>query len=119
MPSTQQPQHLDPDWQQAFEQSLATLGRDVEQLQARYQQVCHDQQREQTLTQKLESLRQQGTPELQGQMKTLQGELERLHVDLESQLFSWEGLRELFWQMLRFGGLGVVLGWALCTWSRS
>jgi chromosome segregation ATPase len=118
MPSTQRPQLLDPDWQKTFEQSLATLGREVEQLQTRYRQVCYDQRREQTLTQQLEALRQPRNPKLEGQIKTLQAELERLRMDLESQLFSWDGLRELFWQILRFGGLGLVLGWFLCSWTR-
>jgi septal ring factor EnvC (AmiA/AmiB activator) len=118
MPPTRQRQILDSEWQQGFEQALATLGREVEQLQTRYRQVCYDQQREQTLAHQIESLRQQRSSEVKAQLKTLQDELERLRLDLESQLFSWDGLKELFWQVLRFGGLGVVLGWVLCAWTR-
>jgi len=36
-----------------------------------------------------------------------------LETNLESQLFSWTSLKRPFWQIIRFGGLGVVIGWLL------
>jgi hypothetical protein len=39
-------------------------------------------------------------------------------VALESQLFSWNGIKEVFWQAIRFGGLGMVAGWVLRSMVR-
>ncbi|GAC1482640.1 MAG: hypothetical protein NVS2B14_21410 [Chamaesiphon sp.] len=51
-------------------------------------------------------------------MKQIQDQIETLEVNLESQLFSWGSLKEPFWQAVRFGGLGVVVGWILKSCAR-
>lgn len=47
----------------------------------------------------------------------LQQQVEELEAALTSQFFSWQPLREVFWQAVRFGGLGLVVGWLVrgCT----
>ncbi len=48
--------------------------------------------------------------ELHRQLQEISDRLEQLEADLESRLLSWSSLREPFWQIVRFGGLGVVIG---------
>ncbi len=48
--------------------------------------------------------------ELYKQLQEISDRLEQLEADLESRLLSWSSLREPFWQIVRFGGLGVVIG---------
>jgi DNA repair exonuclease SbcCD ATPase subunit len=100
-----------------FEQTLAEVERSLQALKARYAQVRADQQRQQQLQQQLSQtqreLRQIRSRELQAELQQIKQQLEELEVALESQLFSWNGLKEVFWQAVRFGGLGIVVGWLL------
>ncbi|GAB4133861.1 MAG: hypothetical protein Fur0046_05030 [Cyanobacteria bacterium J069] len=103
----------DPD----FDQALAELGRSLQTLQDRYTQVKTDQQRQQILQQRIEQGQRDYAhtqdPSLKLELKRLKGQLVELEVALESQLFSWNSLKEPFWMAVRFGGLGIVLGWLL------
>lgn len=67
--------------------------------------------------------------ELEQELARIRSELEALSLELESELLTdrqlqkmfWDGLRrglmgDVFWQIIRFGGLGLVLGWALKSW---
>ncbi len=100
-----------------FEQALEDLGRSLQTLQARYAQVKTDQQRQETLQQRIEQAQRDYAhtqdPSLKLELKRLKDQLAELEVALESQLFSWSSLKEPFWMAVRFGGLGVVLGWLL------
>ena len=51
--------------------------------------------------------------QIKSQLQQINQELEAIEVSLESSLFSWSSLQEPFWLAVRFGGLGVVLGWFL------
>ncbi|MDX1976069.1 MAG: hypothetical protein SFT94_00195 [Pseudanabaenaceae cyanobacterium bins.68] len=44
--------------------------------------------------------------------------LAEISFELESRLIAWDSLREIFWQVLRFGGVGIILGWYLCSLSK-
>lgn len=100
-----------------FEQSLADAERSLQELKHRYQQVQTDQQHQVELQERRDRLRQEfsqtRTPELQTELKQIKDQLETLEVNLESRLISESSLREIFWQMVRFGGLGLVIGWFL------
>jgi predicted RNase H-like nuclease (RuvC/YqgF family) len=100
-----------------FEQSLAEVERSLQDLKTRYQQVQIDQQQQTELQERRDRLRQElsqtPTPELQTELKQIRNQLETLEVSLESRLISESSLREIFWQMVRFGGLGIVIGWFL------
>lgn len=50
------------------------------------------------------------------ELAQLQDRIEALKVTLESHLLSWREVQEPFWQMVRFGGLGLVVGWFLHAW---
>ena len=102
---------------QAFEQELAAVERSLHDLKARYTQVQQDQHTQAQLQERQEQLQRQmersPAPELKAELTRLQTQLDELTARLESQLFSWGSLRESFWQIVRFGGLGVVIGWSI------
>ncbi len=47
------------------------------------------------------------------ELAQIQDRVEALKVTLESQLLSWREVQEPFWQIVRFVGLGLVIGWFL------
>ncbi|TVP62336.1 MAG: hypothetical protein EA342_19370 [Leptolyngbya sp. LCM1.Bin17] len=49
----------------------------------------------------------------QMEMTRLQAEVADFELDLASRVLSWQHMREPFWQAVRFGGMGVLIGWAL------
>jgi hypothetical protein len=55
---------------------------------------------------------------LQAELNQIRQQLETIELNLESQLFSWGSLKEPFWQAVRFGGLGIVVGWILKSCAR-
>lgn len=113
-----------------FEQALSELERSLQSLKARYAQVQQDLQRQTQLQQRLKQVQREGNgtslPQMQGELRQIKEQLKELEAELESRLLSdsdlmtlfWQGWRrglmgEPFWQVVRFGGLGVVLGWIL------
>ena len=57
----------------------------------------------------------QNRPEIRQELKDIKNRLEELDLLLESRLLN---LWEPFWQAVRFGGLGVAIGWFLCSWGK-
>jgi anion-transporting ArsA/GET3 family ATPase len=117
MHSPQQPSQSNGQPEDEFERSLADVERSLSALKQRYVQVQQEQQRQAELQQRLKQVKQQlhknQSPQLQAELKRIKQQLEVIEVNLESQLFSWSSLKEPFWQVVRFGGLGVVVGWIL------
>lgn len=90
----------------AVERTLTTLGD-------RYYQIKQDWQKYTELKQYQAELEAKKIPNpakdpIKTELKQLLQELETLEIDLESAL-----LPDLFWQAVRFGGLGIVIGWLL------
>jgi hypothetical protein len=108
-----------------FDQTLIEVEQALLVLKARYAQVRSDQQVQQDLQQELTQVQRQvlqsrskkRRSELNRELKQIKTRLEETELALESQLFSWGGLREIFWQAARFGGLGIVIGWLLREWA--
>jgi chromosome segregation ATPase len=100
-----------------FEQALAEVERSLQSLKERHNQIQHDQQHEIDLKARQEQLKGQlqraSTPALKTELQQIQDQLDELEVSLESRLFSLSTLKEPFWQAVRFGGLGLVIGWGL------
>ena len=98
-----------------FEQEFLVVERSLVALKERYIQVQADKSCQAELQQRRKQLNQQKyqTPEINGELKQIKQQLEVLELNLESQLFSWGSLKEPFWQAIRFGGLGVIIGWIL------
>ncbi|MBD2018908.1 hypothetical protein H6F43_01745 [Leptolyngbya sp. FACHB-36] len=101
-----------------FEQHFTEVERSLQDLKLRYSQVQHDQQRQAALQQRQAQI-QQADPKEQAshsaELQRIQDQLDELEVNLESRLFRWDSLKEPFWQVVRFGGLGIVIGWFLAT----
>lgn len=113
-----------------FEQALSDVERSLKALRERYAQVQQDLQRTAELQHRLEQVKREGSgtqlPQMQGELRQIKQQLKELETDLESRLLSdsdlmalfWQGWRrgligEPFWQVIRFGGLGVAIGWIL------
>ncbi len=104
------------DWEQALtqlEQELAALKARYAQVQQARTQQAQLRQREEHLR---EHLRRHKDQEAQAELQRLQEQLAQLAVTLESQLLTWSSLKQPFWQAVRFGGLGFLLGVALHHW---
>lgn len=102
-----------------FEQELEAVEQSLKSLKERYQQVQQDQQTQAQLQQRQSQLEQQmqrsPNPGLKAELQQLQSRIDELEVNLESRLFSWDSFKEPFWQVIRFGGLGVVIGWFMAV----
>lgn len=48
--------------------------------------------------------------ELKAKLTQIKEQLETIEIEIESRLISWTSFREPFWQIVRFGGLGVLVG---------
>lgn len=98
-----------------LEDEMAQVEQSLIALQERYNQVKRDTIRRDTLLQQKSELESigRGNEDIQAELQQIQQELDTIEVNLESRLFSWSTLKEPFWQAIRFGGLGVVLGWIL------
>jgi hypothetical protein len=105
------------DIEREFSLSLEDVERSLVALKQRYAQVQNDRQRQAELQQRLKQvkkeLRNNHLPQLKVELKQIKEQIEALEINLESQLFSWGSLQEPFWQAVRFGGLGFVVGWIL------
>ena len=94
-----------------FATALEETAKDVDALRQRYADVRDAfSQRHQARA----AIAQGHLP--QAELKRLQKQVETLEETLESQLLTWNNLKEPFWQVLRFVGLGLVMGWFLRGW---
>ncbi len=96
--------------------ALLELERTLGEFRDRYDQVQADEALRDQLQAKHQDLKTSRS-ELKAELQRLAAELDDVEMRLESQLVSWLGLREYFWQIVRFGGMGVVVGWGLTTWA--
>ncbi|MBW4417836.1 MAG: hypothetical protein KME13_01250 [Myxacorys californica WJT36-NPBG1] len=116
-----QPSHPSQSDPPTFEQSLETVERSLDDLKQRHAQVLRDQQQRLRLQERQQEinaiLRQSKSSDLQVELRKIEQDLDALELDLESRLFSWSGLKEVFWQAIRFGGVGLAIGWCLAFWT--
>ena len=47
------------------------------------------------------------------EFQSLEQAVDHLEAELVSHLVSWQHLQQPFWQAVRYGGLGLLLGWGL------
>ncbi|MDD1414338.1 hypothetical protein MEN41_06655 [Dolichospermum sp. ST_con] len=110
--------NLEEDPQSDFARELEEVETSLRFLKDRYTQVQKDELQKAQWQQELQNLKQnrKQTPEIKAELTRLQKQLETLEINLESHLFSWSTLKRPFWQAIRFGGLGVIIGWLLKSW---
>jgi len=120
----QQPSKLNPETpgdESEFVQALETVERSLAAVKERYTQIQVDRQRQAELGNLREdvrkSVRQNPLPELKKELREIEQELEAIELNLESSLFSWGSIKQPFWQAVRFGGLGILLGWVLKSYA--
>lgn len=90
-----------------FEQALAETERSLSELKERYAQYLEIQ----------DKFPGSEAKSLRGALRTIQEKLEDLKVYLQFLMFNWSEAKEPFWQAVRFGGLGIVIGWLLKVWA--
>jgi ABC-type phosphate transport system auxiliary subunit len=88
-----QPPREQTDGGAQWKQRLQQLERSLQDLKQRYAQLDRGQQH--------------------AELQQLQSQLASLAAALERRAGSDPYLHDAFWQAVRFGGLGVVLGWFL------
>jgi hypothetical protein len=103
-----------------IETSIQELEELLTELRDRYEQVKVDeplrsQLKDQVAAHK-KALKTTPKASLKADLAKLSDQLDEVEMRLESRLVSWLGLREYFWQISRFGGIGVLIGWSLTTW---
>ncbi|BAY27293.1 hypothetical protein NIES2100_71160 [Calothrix sp. NIES-2100] len=98
-----------------FAQELEEVERSLVSLKERYTQVQSDKEHKAQLQQRRQDLQhnKNPTPEIKAELRQIKQQLEVLEINLESQLFSWRSFKKPFWQAVRFGGMGVIIGWIL------
>ncbi|MGD1952973.1 MAG: hypothetical protein ACFB14_25510 [Leptolyngbyaceae cyanobacterium] len=94
-----------------FVTALEETSKDFQALRERYIEVRDAFSKR---TQAQAKLTQGHLPK--AELNRLKKQIETLEETLENQLMSWNNLKEPFWQVLRFMGLGMVLGWLLRGW---
>ena len=98
-----------------IEKSLTEVQQSLNELDTRYRQIKQDWQRKVELMAEKKVLEQKKANNSEKepigtQLNHLRQELETLELNLESIL-----LPDLFWQVVRFVGIGIILGWFLKT----
>jgi len=100
-----------------IEEALAEVERSLQALKERHGNIINYKKRQAELQHRLEEvrpqLRRQKTQELREELRQIKAELETIEINLESSLFGWNSVKEPFWQAVRFGGLGIIIGWVL------
>lgn len=96
------------------------LQQQKQNLQMQIQDISSDRPHQKNNSQNNSKIRRKPKPnigepishkdELHRQLQEISDRLEQLEADLESRLLSWSNLREPFWQIVRFGGIGVIIG---------
>ena len=92
---------------------LTEVGQSLEELRNRYMQVKQDWQSHAELVKYKQELQQKKANNferepIKTELRDLEQQLSELEINLESVL-----LPDLFWQAVRFGGLGIAIGWLL------
>ena len=112
--SLDQDSSLDPN-SDPIATDISAIETELAALKVRYHQVQADEALRITLKAQHSDLSsaQIATPDTQAELKALTTQLDELEMRLESRLLSWLGIRQYFWQIVRFGGMGILLGWGL------
>lgn len=93
--------------------SLADLLHQLEGLEARLHQLKSGVSNLLQLQQLQTDLPDRDVQVVNQEVIHLQEAADTFELELASRVMSWQHLQEPFWQAVRFGGLGLVIGWFL------
>lgn len=97
MPS---PDREERPFEQSWQEGQQVLDRTLNRLKRR-QRSCHRRSHRR---------QQQSRRDIQQAI----AQLRALQAELYEYALSWQNLATPFWMAVRFGGLGIVIGWGLC-----
>lgn len=97
---------------QELAQALTSLEERLQRLRSEIDQLLHQEQ----LQEQIDRYSQSPTHHRE-EIQALQSQADAIEAEFVSRFLSWQHLREPFWQAVRFGGGGLVLGFLLrgCT----
>jgi hypothetical protein len=104
-----------------FDRQIAELEQAIFDLKHRYADVQLAERERVVLIRDRHELKQKSSnrQEVKQELESIRSRLIELDTILESRhLNEWKLVVEPFWQAVRFGGLGIAIGWFLCTWGR-
>jgi hypothetical protein len=127
-PSNLSPQDFSQDSQDLeVDQAIAETEELFGQVKERYAQIriakadlAPLKQQQQELKKQLKGKQQKEWHDRQAikeELAQVESRLLEIAIELESNLISWQSFREPFWQILRFGGVGIIVGWYLRIWT--
>lgn len=98
-----------------FEREIAELEQEIVNLKHRHLDIQLAEREQIVLQRQRNELKLKGRnqPEVKQELHQIRSRLEELDLILESKLLN---LWEPFWQAVRFGGLGIAIGWLVCSW---
>jgi DNA repair exonuclease SbcCD ATPase subunit len=100
-----------------FDREIAELEAAISALKQRQAEIELAEREQVVLERQRNELKHKGSkyPEAKQELAQIRSRLEELDLILESRLLNmWEP----FWQAVRFGGLGIAIGWFISTWGR-
>jgi chromosome segregation ATPase len=105
------------DRQHDFDREIAELEQAISTLKLRQADIELAERERVVLERQRNELQHKGSkhPDVQQELGTIRSRLAELNFILESRLVN---LWEPFWQAVRFGGLGIAIGWFISTWGR-
>jgi hypothetical protein len=109
------------DYADEFDREIAELEAAIFALKHRHADTQLAAQEQVVLTRQRNELKQKSSnhPEIDRELQLIRSRLAELDLTLESRLLNeWKLMWEPFWQAVRFGGLGIAIGWFLASWGR-
>jgi hypothetical protein len=103
-----------------FDREVAELAAAIFTLKQRQAEIELAEREQVVLVRQRNELKQKGSkrPDIKQEIEQIRSRLTELDQILESRLLNeWKLMWEPFWQAVRFGGLGIAIGWFLANWK--
>ena len=104
-----------------FDREIAELEQTIAALKHRQADTQLATQEQVVLVRQRNQLKHKGISrsDTKQELELIRSRLAELDITLESRLLNeWRLMWEPFWQAVRFGGLGIAIGWVLASWGR-
>jgi chorismate mutase len=100
-----------------FDREIVELEQAIAAVKQRQAEIELAERERVVLERQRNELKHKGSkqPEVKQELAQIRSRVEELDLLLESRLLN---LWEPFWQAVRFGGLGIAIGWFISTWGR-